>query len=534
MYNEHFGFNEAPFNITPDSRFFFVNSCYEEAFATVRYGIDARKGFIVVTGEAGTGKTTVLKRLLNSLETHVHSACVFDPHLSFLELLRGMLCDFGVTPVADDRLSMMVQLYDFLIEQLEKGHIVSLMVDEAQSVSMTMLEELRLLSNMETDTEKLIQIILVGQPGLIEKLDCPELVQLKQRVALRCRIRPLEDNDVGLYIDSRLKTINYPRRDLFDGECVKRVARYSKGIPRLVNVICDNALLIACAAGRRWVSVDDIVEAAQELQLADAPEEPVAAKVGSATQPAGTEGFRPVWERAPSAIDTAPQFEPLVIDRGFPPSHAHGRRATHTWNYGGTLALFLMAGTLLFFAVQLKSLPLPSLSSYVEHWTGFGRADESARPAPTPPPKPTDISPEAVPPLAIPKEPAPVSERLNDDVDSNAVTGNAGAAAPASDRKAETPVKPSSDAAANKRAIIKSRTPAHSSSDAAVSDQRLEVEIYKAIHDRAILGVQVSWVHDGMVYLEGRVASPRQKLAAVRAALSVAGVKEVRDRIVID
>lgn len=533
MYNEHFGFSEAPFNVTPDSRFFFVNSCYEEAFATVRYGIDARKGFIVVTGEAGTGKTTVLKRLLNSLETHVHSACVFDPHLSFLELLRGMLCDFGVTPVADDRLSMMVQLYDFLIEQLEKGHIVSLMVDEAQSVSITMLEELRLLSNMETDTEKLIQIILVGQPGLVEKLDRPELVQLKQRVALRCRIRPLEENDVGLYIDSRLKTINYPRRDLFDSECVKRVARYSKGIPRLINVICDNALLIACAAGRRWVSVNDIVQAAQELQLADAPEEPVAAKVSPEPQPASAEGFRPVWERTPSAIDTAPQFEPLVIDTGFPSSHADSRRATHTWNYGG-MALFLMAGTLLFFAVQQKSLPLPSLSSYVEHWTGFGRADESARPAPTPPPKPTDISPEPVPPLAIAKEPAPVSERLNDDVDSNPVTGNTGAAAPVSDRKAETPAKPSSEAVANKRAIIKSRTPAHSSSDAAVSDQRLEVEIYKAIHDRAILGVQVSWVNDGMVYLEGRVASPRQKLAAVRAALSVPGVKEVRDRIVID
>ena len=327
----------------------------------MRYGIDARKGFIVVTGEAGTGKTTVLKRLINSLETHVHSACVFDPHLSFLELLRGVLCDLGMTPVADsDRLSMMMQLYDFLIEQLEKGHIVTLMVDEAQSMSITMLEELRLLSNLETDTEKLIQIILVGQPGLVEKLDRPELVQLKQRVALRCRIRPLEESDVGLYIASRVKTVKYTRRDLFDSECVKRVARYSKGIPRLVNVICDNALLIACAAGRRWVSVDDIVEAAQELQLVDISEVPVAAEVGSATQGAGAERFRPLWERPPSAIDTAPQFEPSVMDKGYRSGHSRARRAAHTRNYAGIFVLSLLVGTLLFFAVQQKLLPLPA------------------------------------------------------------------------------------------------------------------------------------------------------------------------------
>jgi general secretion pathway protein A len=525
MYNEHFGFSEPPFNVTPDSRFFFVNSCYEEAFATVRYGIDARKGFIVVTGEAGTGKTTVLKRLINSLETHVHSACVFDPHLSFLELLRGLLRDLGMTPVADDdRLSMMMQLYDFLIEQLEKGHIVTLMVDEAQSMSVTMLEELRLLSNLETDTEKLIQIILVGQLGLVEKLDRPELVQLKQRVALRCQIRPLEENDVGLYIDSRLKTIRYPRRDLFDRECVKRIAHYSKGIPRLINVICDNALLIACVAGRRWVSVNDIVEAAQELQLVDISEGPVAADVGSATHTTGAEEFRPVWERPPSAIDTAPQFEPSLMDMGYRSSHFRKRRAAHTRNYAGMLVLSVLTGMLLFFAVQQKLLPLPALSAYFEHWTAFGRANGNARPVQALTPDPTDVSP----------EPTPLTESLNDNADSNVVAGRDGSAAPRNDRKAETPGKSSAEVAANKRAIMKSPTPVRPSGDAAVPDQRLELEIYKAIHARAILGVQVSRIDDGMVYLEGRVASPRQKLAAVRATLSVPGVKEVRNRIVID
>jgi hypothetical protein len=223
-----------------------------------------------------------------------------------------------------------------------------------------------------------------------------------------------------------------------------------------------------------------------------------------------------------------------VIDTGFRSSDGHGRRVAHTWNYGGTLALFLMAGTLLFFAVQQKSLPLPSLTAYVENWTGFGHSDESARPVPAPTPMPTDIPPEPAPPVATSKEPAPVSESLDGDADSNAVTGHADVPASGSDRKAETPAKSSAEVAVNKRTTIKTRTSAHPSGDAVASDQRLEVEIYKAIHDRAILGVQVSWVNDGMVYLEGRVASPRQKLAAVRAALSVAGVKEVRDRIVID
>src|SRR5581483_4619613 len=160
MYNEHFGFPESPFRVSPDSRFFFVNPCYEEAFATLRYGIDARKGFVIVTGEAGTGKTTLLKRLTHGLDSQVSAVCIFDPHLSFNQLLQTALSDLGVKSVGDDRLTMMRRLYDFLVEQLERDQVVALMVDEAQSLSIAMLEELRLLSNLETDTEKLLQIVL--------------------------------------------------------------------------------------------------------------------------------------------------------------------------------------------------------------------------------------------------------------------------------------------------------------------------------------------------------------------------------------
>src|SRR5262249_17494985 len=144
-----------------------------------------------------------------------------------------------------DRLTLMAQFYDYLVRQFETGQIVSLMIDEAQNLTEEMLEELRLLSNLETDREKLIQIIFVGQPEFEEKLDQPQLLQLKQRVVLRCRLRPLEAHEIGSYINSRLKTVHCERQDLFDSESIKRIAHYSRGIPRLVNIICDNAMLVA-------------------------------------------------------------------------------------------------------------------------------------------------------------------------------------------------------------------------------------------------------------------------------------------------
>ena len=326
MYNEHFGFAESPFNLTPDPRFFFANPCYEEAFATLRYGIGRRRGLIVVTGEAGTGKTTLLKKLLHGLEANVQSVGIFDPHLSFAELLRCTLNELGITNAGEDRLTMMSQFHDYLVRQFESGQIVSLMIDEAQNLSQEMLEEIRLLSNLETDSEKLIQIVLAGQPDFEEKLGQAQLVQLKQRVTLRCQLRPLEKYEVGSYINSRLNTVCCKRQDLFDSESVERIARYSKGIPRLVNIICDNAMLIAYASSASRVSVKEIDEVARELKLLDEPRVAPRSTVGVL----GNAGRAPLdfyhlgGDGTPKAAITGgaspAEFDPLVFDVGPGPS----------------------------------------------------------------------------------------------------------------------------------------------------------------------------------------------------------------------
>lgn len=269
MYNDYFGFSVSPFSITPDPRFFYTTPVYREAFANLQYGIEAKKGFIVVTGEVGTGKTTLLRRLMtHNFRGTIHTAFLFNTNLNFAELLLMIVSDFGLTATEPNNKAMLLQeLNKFLLTQLTQGHIVAVLVDEAQNLSDEALEGLRLLSNMETDQEKLIQIVLIGQPELEATLDRPTLRQLKQRVALRCRISPLEDKEVEPYIDFRLSAAGYKGRDLFDSDALTLLAFYSNGIPRLVNIICDNALLSAFAANQKTVCGDIIEEVARDLRL---------------------------------------------------------------------------------------------------------------------------------------------------------------------------------------------------------------------------------------------------------------------------
>jgi general secretion pathway protein A len=267
MYNSYFGFLESPFNVTPDPRFFYTNPVYLEAYATLRYGIEAKKGFIVITGEVGTGKTTLLRKLLRSLGDTVHSVFIFNTYLSFPELLQVTLHDLGLAPKDTSKVTMLQELNDYLIRQLKQGHTVAALIDEAQNLSDEVLEDLRLLSNLETDREKLLQIVLVGQPELEARLDQPGLRQLKQRVAVQCRLEPLRDEEVGPYIDFRLRVAGYEGKGLFHPDAVQQIARYSKGIPRLMNIICDNALLTAYAGSKKIVSADMIKEVARDLRI---------------------------------------------------------------------------------------------------------------------------------------------------------------------------------------------------------------------------------------------------------------------------
>ncbi|HEU4342403.1 MAG TPA: AAA family ATPase [Candidatus Binatia bacterium] len=271
-YTDYFGLSETPFSVLPDPRFLYQHGSFKEAMATLRYGIGAHKGFVLITGEEGAGKTTLLRALMNSLASDVRTAFIFDIPASFTELLQTILRDLGLLDIAEDRSLLTGRLNQFLIEQLKERRTVSLLIDEAQQLSNEMLEGIRLLSNLETDKEKLLQIVLVGQPELEIKLDQPQLWQLKQRLVMRCRLARLAGAEVGPYIDSRLRMAGYAGSGPFQPEALEAIAGYARGIPRLINVICDSALAMASEASRREISAGMIAEVARGLQLRNEPQ----------------------------------------------------------------------------------------------------------------------------------------------------------------------------------------------------------------------------------------------------------------------
>jgi type II secretory pathway predicted ATPase ExeA len=267
MYNSYFGFREKPFNVTPDPRFFYTNPVYQEAYATLLYGIRERKGLIVLTGEVGTGKTTLLRKLMDNSRELSASFFFYNTNLTFEELLTFTCKELALTVNGPGQLPKIRALNDFLIERLERGGTAAILIDEAQNLSGEVLENLRLLSNLETGSEKLLQIVLAGQPELEGLLDQAKLRQLKQRITLRYRLDRLKEREVGSYIDYRLRAVGYERNDLFTPDGLEPIVIYSKGIPRLINVICDNALLITYASSRKKISGDVIREVARDLQL---------------------------------------------------------------------------------------------------------------------------------------------------------------------------------------------------------------------------------------------------------------------------
>jgi type II secretory pathway predicted ATPase ExeA len=247
MYRKFFGLRAQPFASSPDPRFLYMMPQIRETLACLQYGIATRKGFVVMTGEVGTGKTTLLKTVLGSFpKDRVSTAFVFNPRLDVLDFLEFVLTDFGIPPQTRTKSAMLLQLNRWLIERFSQFGLCAIVVDEAQNCSWELLEEIRLLTNLETSSEKLLQIVLSGQPELEEKLHNPCVRQLRQRVALWCKTNPLNGEETEAYIAARLR-IAGADQPLFSPEAIGLIYRYSKGIPRLINLICEHALVGAYA-----------------------------------------------------------------------------------------------------------------------------------------------------------------------------------------------------------------------------------------------------------------------------------------------
>jgi general secretion pathway protein A len=281
MYKSFYNLQRNPFEITPDPSFLFPTVRHNEALASLYYGVTAHRGVVVLTGEVGTGKTLILRSLLGLLQRRdVAFALIFNPRLSPLEFMRYILRDFGL-PVGDKAKDELIHiLNNFLLQRHQNKLTTILVVDEAHHLSAEILEEIRLLTNLETSQKKLLQIILAGQPELDLKLDSHELRQLKQRVALRCHLDSLTVNEAREYMSRRLRIAGAPSAvQIFSGPAIEAVFRHSRGIPRLINTICENALLAGYAHHAPTITSEIIDGVARDLRLGVVATVPGAAAV---------------------------------------------------------------------------------------------------------------------------------------------------------------------------------------------------------------------------------------------------------------
>src|SRR5271165_2982976 len=256
MYKKFFGLQESPFNVNPDPRYLFLTKHTQEALACLTYGIETRKGFILLTGEVGTGKTTLINKLLEWLhKERVSTAFVFNPRLSVSQFFDFMMADFGIPCDTQMKSQVLIKLNQWLIERYRAGERAVLIVDEAQNLSPQMLEEIRLLTNLETSTDKLLQIVLAGQPELEQKLKLPQLRQMRQRIMLRCKTSPLTTEQTFSYINERLRIAGAKNGDqIFSKDAVETIHLYSLGIPRVINLLCEHALVNSYVEQQKVVS----------------------------------------------------------------------------------------------------------------------------------------------------------------------------------------------------------------------------------------------------------------------------------------
>ncbi|MFL6451058.1 MAG: ExeA family protein [Bryobacteraceae bacterium] len=268
IYNAYFGFSENPFEISPDPEFLYRSPQHEEALANLIYGVRGRKGFIVLTGEVGTGKTTMLECLRDYLESQrIEFAFIFNSRLTPEQFFEMMAFDFDLQCDRKSKPEILFALNSLLIQQAERGRTTALIVDEAHNLDWEVLEEIRLLGNLENRHGKLLQIILAGQPEFDRKLDAANLRQLKQRIVLRCTLDPLSPDEVIAYIETRLARAGMPNQTVFPLDVLDEIYVRSRGIPRLINLLCDNLLITAFAMEQRTTTLDMLDEVCRDLRL---------------------------------------------------------------------------------------------------------------------------------------------------------------------------------------------------------------------------------------------------------------------------
>ncbi len=270
MYKEFYGLRANPFNVNPDPRYLFLTRHTEEALACLTYGIQSRKGFVLLTGEVGTGKTTLINKLLEWLRLQqVATAFVFNSRLNVSQFLDYMMADFGIPCESQEKSQILLRLYNWLLDRYRAGETAVLIVDEAQNLSEEVLEEIRMLTNLETFTEKLLQIVLVGQPELEQKLKLPQLRQLRQRLTLRAKTHALTLEETKAYIQQRLRIAGANGEQIFEPEALASIHQYASGIPRVINLLCEHCLVGAFVDQQRTIGPGVVESVARDFDLGD-------------------------------------------------------------------------------------------------------------------------------------------------------------------------------------------------------------------------------------------------------------------------
>jgi general secretion pathway protein A len=270
MYKEFFGLRANPFNVNPDPRYLFLTRHTEEALACLTYGIQSRKGFVLLTGEVGTGKTTLINKLLEWLRLQqVATAFIFNSRMNVPQFLDYMMADFAIPCDSKSKSQILQRLYNWLLDRYRAGETAVLIVDEAQNLTDEVLEEIRMLTNLETFTEKLLQIVLVGQPELETKLKQPQLRQLRQRLTLRAKTHPLTLEETKAYVQQRLRIAGSDGRQIFEGDALNAIHKYSNGIPRVVNLLCEHCLVSAFVDQKATIQESIVDAVARDFDLSD-------------------------------------------------------------------------------------------------------------------------------------------------------------------------------------------------------------------------------------------------------------------------